>query len=90
MTLQLASQAVRIATFTEPEDGLLLFANGRLVAIISQLRNSVSDELAGRWFLEAGFGPCAHRAPEAFDTAGDAERWVRSCLEVEWAGLEVS
>ncbi|MFE1601750.1 hypothetical protein [Methylobacterium sp. ID0610] len=81
MITRLDSQPARIATGTGSEDGLLLFADGLLVAVVSQLRHSVGDELIGRWFLEAGFGPCAYRAPEVFDTAEDAKQWVRGRVE---------
>ncbi|ACL57746.1 conserved hypothetical protein [Methylobacterium nodulans ORS 2060] len=60
---------------------MLVFLNDTLLAVITQLRNSVSDEFAGRWFIEAGFGPCSHLPAQVFDSAEDAMRWVRGCIE---------
>ena len=42
-------------------------------------------ELRGRWFLEAGFGPCAGPAPrgEVFAALADAEAWVRGRLAAD-------
>jgi len=54
MTLTL--QPVRVATGSD-EEGMLLYANGRLVAVLVHL--SYENEIApGDWYLEAGFGPC--------------------------------
>ncbi|WP_407519841.1 hypothetical protein [Methylobacterium oryzisoli] len=82
------SQATRITTESGQEDGLLLFHDGSLVAVISHLRHSVTDEFAGRWFVEAGFGPCARGGSRMFDTAEDAQRWVRRCLEEDMTDHE--
>ncbi|ACL62229.1 hypothetical protein [Methylobacterium nodulans] len=67
---------------------MLVYLDKTLLAVVTQLRNSVSEEFAGRWFLEAGFGPCSHRAPEVFETAEDAKRWVRGCIEEDAAVWE--
>ena len=52
--MNLALQSVRVGTGAE-EEGLLVFAQDRLVAVLSHL--SEQNEIApGQWFLEAGFG----------------------------------
>ncbi|WP_407530905.1 hypothetical protein [Methylobacterium oryzisoli] len=81
MKPQIDSRQVRIAADRGHEDGMLLFVNGLLVAIVAHLHHSVSDEFAGRWFVEAGFGLCSNRRDELFDTAEEAKRWVRRCVE---------
>lgn len=81
MKPQIDSRRVRIAAESGHEDGMLLFVNGSLMAIVTHLHHSVTDEFAGRWFVEAGFGPCSYRRPELFDTAEQAKRWVRRCVE---------
>ena len=80
MTTRLRSQPTRIALETGYEDGMLVFLNDTLLSVVTQLRNSVGEEFAGRWFIEAGFGPCSRTPSQVFDTAEDAMRWVRSCL----------
>src|SRR3712207_3086839 len=64
------------------EEGLLIFADGTLMAVVMHLQQSVSKEYRGLWHLEAGFGPCA--APEAcrptFKTPEGAQLWVRECV----------
>ena len=52
MTLRL--QPVHVATGAD-EDGHLVFAADRLVAVLVRL-SALHDEMAGQWFLEAGFG----------------------------------
>ncbi len=51
MTLTL--QPVRLATGSDDENGCLVFADGRLVAVLVQLSDA-HEGLAGHWFLEAG------------------------------------
>ncbi|WP_280113521.1 hypothetical protein [Methylobacterium nodulans] len=38
----------RIALETESEDGMLVFRDDTLLAVVTQLRNSVREEFAGR------------------------------------------
>ena len=53
-------QAVTVETGSADEDGRLVFVNDRLLAILVRLERDdhVEPEFWGRWFLEAGFGPC--------------------------------
>lgn len=85
MNAPIDSQPTRITTESGQEDGMLLFVDGSLVAVVSHLRHSVTDEFAGRWFIEAGFGPCSQGGSQLFDTAEEAMRWVRRCLEEDQA-----
>lgn len=65
------------------EEGLLVFADDVLMAVVMLLQNSVSDpDLPGRWYLETGYGPC-EEAPgtnRLFETSDEAEAWVLECL----------
>lgn len=81
MSYRIDSQPARIATDSGDEEGLLLFLDGALVAVVSRLRTSVSDEWSGLWFLEAGFGPCAFRSPGEFASVEAAVQWVIGCIE---------
>jgi hypothetical protein len=75
--VKLSSTAVRVATEFGDEDGLLIFIVDTLVAVISLLQNEANGELRGKWFLEAGFGPCwgAHDAP-LFASLQLAQNWI--------------
>ena len=61
------------------EEGLLIFGDDTLLAVVMRLDSSVDDSLRGRWFLEVGFGPCAvHPASDLlFHSADEAKAWVR-------------
>jgi hypothetical protein len=70
-------EPVRIATDgAGGADGFLLFAGGRLVAVITPLRQSVNGEAQDNWYLEAGFGPCAAHPVLVFRTPDEARGWV--------------
>lgn len=76
MTLEL--QPVAVAT-SEPVDGFLVFAEGRLVAVISQL-TALHGDKAGWWFLEKGFGRLDRPDPPLFPTRAEAEAWMAGVL----------
>ena len=67
---------VRVATGSDDEEGRLVLADGRLVAVLVHLAGQEHKELRGGWFLEAGFGCCAVPAPDVFRTLEDAEAWI--------------
>ena len=54
--MALTIQPVRLGTGDGEEEGRLVFANDRLVAVLVHLSQQY-DDLAGLWYLEAGFGP---------------------------------
>ncbi|HEX2054777.1 MAG TPA: hypothetical protein VHJ78_13770 [Actinomycetota bacterium] len=72
----LTYRPVRVATGSDDEDGRLVLADGRLVAVLVHLAGEEHKELRGGWFLEAGFGCCAVPAPGVFPTIEDAEAWI--------------
>jgi hypothetical protein len=53
--LSLTEQPVQVAVGGDDEEGCLIFADDRLVAVLVRL-SQLHEELAGRWYLEAGFG----------------------------------
>jgi len=53
--LSLTEQPVQVAAGGDDEGGCLIFADDRLVAALVRL-SRLHEELAGRWYLEAGFG----------------------------------
>jgi hypothetical protein len=77
MAPKLDRHAVRVAVDSDKsEKGLLVFADGILVAVFSHLNETVDGELQDRWFLEAGFGRCQEVKPPVFDSREEAEQWV--------------
>ena len=80
--MSLRLQPVRVAT-GDGEDGLLVFADHeRLVAVLTQLSEQ-HEELAGRWFLEAGFGRLAGPSHPTFADLDAAHDWINRRLAGE-------
>ena len=72
--MRLVLQPVRVATGAE-EDGLLVFEEDRLVAVLVQL--SDENEVApGAWFLETGFGRLDGPSHPTFTDLDSAEVWI--------------
>ena len=73
MTLSL--QPVRVATGTEDEEGCLVFAGNRLVAVLVRLSDQ-HEHVAGHWYYEHGFGPYDGPAHPVFATIEAAQDWI--------------
>ena len=80
MDPRLTCQPTRVAIGNRAEEGFLIFADDCLVAVITHLQRTVSEDLRCHWFLEAGFGPCAAYPPPEFDTPDEVQRWVLARL----------
>ncbi|BCM82126.1 hypothetical protein mvi_05870 [Methylobacterium indicum] len=80
--MDLTLQPVRVRTGSEDEQGLLVFADGALAAVLVCLSDSYGDE-AGSWFLEAGFGALASHQPAAFADLDAAQTWIAHRLAAE-------
>ena len=86
MAPHITCQPVRVAVSKTEEDGFLIFADGRLVAVITHLNTSIGDDFPRRWFLEAGFGPCAEHVPPIFESPDEAQQWALDrCAEAPQA-----
>jgi len=73
-------QPVPVNTGSADEQGCLVFVDGRLVALLVRLSDGAHDEpeLWGRWFLEAGLGPCRMEPREVtFASCEQAQAWAR-------------
>lgn len=77
MTPALLVQPTRVATRSADEDGCLVHADERLVAVLVQLTDPMHAGLVGSWFLEAAFGPCVTTQAPVFDSLDTALDWVR-------------
>lgn len=73
-------QPIRVATRSADEDGRLVLADGRLVAVLARLADTAQGKLVGSWYLEVGFGACAATRPLVFDTFEAAQAWIRCRL----------
>jgi len=69
-------QPVPVHTGSGDEDAQLVLADGRLVAVLVRLADPMHGSLVGRWFLEAGFGPCAAGMGSVFDSLDSAQLWI--------------
>ena len=79
--IEVTWQPIRVETGTSEEDGRLLLADGKLVAVLVRLSDEYPQtELHGQWFVEAGFGPMLQRH-EIFSTFEDAVAWIRQTVE---------
>ena len=77
--MALALQPVRLGTGDGDEDGRLVFADQRLVAVLVHLSQQY-EELAGLWYLEAGFGPLDGPEHPTFRDLDAAQDWIRRRL----------
>ena len=77
MTLRL--QPVQVATGSYDTEGQLVFADGFLVAVLVRLSDD-HDDLAGMWFLEAGFGRVVTARLPLFADIDKAQSWIERQL----------
>jgi hypothetical protein len=75
----LTFEPVRVATGGEDEEGRLVFADERLVAVLVRLSDQ-HDALAGQWFFEAGFGRLDRPNRPIFADLRAAQAWVERRL----------
>jgi hypothetical protein len=73
--MNLILQPVRIETGGPDEDGCLVFADNRLVAVLVRLSDQ-HEGLAGQWYYEHGFGPFNGPAHPTFSTIEAAQDWI--------------
>lgn len=81
MPLELLLRPIPVYTGSGDQDGQLVLVNGRLVAVLVHLDDTSHAGLIGAWFLEAGFGPCAHVVAPIFGDLDDAQNWIRRQLQ---------
>lgn len=73
MTLTL--QPVHVATGLDEEGMLVLDDRQRLLAVLTRLSAQHGD-LAGHWFMEAGFGQFASAKNPIFASLDEAQSWI--------------
>ena len=72
-------QPVTVATGSDDREGCLLFAEDQLVAVLVCLSGQHSG-VAGRWYLEAGFGRLDGPEHPVFPDIESAQAWAQARL----------
>lgn len=81
MPVELRLHPLPVHTGSGDQDGQLVLADGRLVAVLVRLDDMSHAGLIGAWFLEAGFGPCAHVVAPIFSDLDMARSWIGQQFE---------
>ncbi|WP_343033985.1 hypothetical protein [Aurantimonas aggregata] len=78
----LSCQSAPIACGAEQLDGQIVFVDGVLVAVLTQLSGEHYGSHDGHWFLEAGFGRCDPTGTKLppFASLNEAVAWIRSAI----------
>jgi hypothetical protein len=77
--MKLGFQPVTVETNAPDEEGCLVFANNRLVAVLVRLSDAHGRK-AGRWYLEHGFGKLDGLAQPILTDLDEAQDWVAQCF----------
>ena len=78
--MALRLQPVQVATGLD-EDGMLVFAHDRLVAVLVQLSDAHEElGIAGHWFLETGYGFRLAGGTGTFPDLDAAQAWISQQL----------
>ena len=80
--MKLTYEEVTVETGSDDEDGRLVFADERLVAVLVRLAESHGPE-AGFWFLEHGFNRLDNENHPKFRDLDEAEEWISRHLRKE-------
>jgi hypothetical protein len=69
---------VRIAAGGEarPDEGLLVYGDDALVAILVKLDRELALQTRGTWYLQSGFGPIDDFHHPSFKTVEDTLAWI--------------
>jgi hypothetical protein len=76
---ELTRQSIPISAGGGDEEGCLVLQDGRLVAVLVKL-SALHGDLAGRWYLEAGFGLLDSPDKPDFADLSEAQDWVAERL----------
>ena len=70
-------QALAVNTGSRDRTGRLAFCDDELVAVLVRLdAPGHLPTQRGRWFLEAGFGPCSRNQVPSFHDLDEATAWI--------------
>lgn len=74
-------QPIAVDTGSPDRDGMLVIANGLLVAVLVRLAEPEHEHI-GSWFIEIGFGRLQGKRAPTFLTLEEAQRWLRQHLRL--------
>ncbi len=78
--MALRLEPVQVATGLD-EEGMLVFAENRLVAVLVQLSDAHEEQnLTGQWFLETGYGHSLAGEHPTFADLDAAQVWISQRL----------
>ncbi len=78
--MALRLEPVQVATGLD-EEGVLVFAENRLVAVLVQLSDAHEEQnLTGQWFLETGYGRSLAGEHPTFADLDAAQVWISQRL----------
>lgn len=80
--MNLRLQPVQVATKSDDTESQLVFADGFLIAVLVRLSGQHESD-AGKWFLEAGFGPVDDLNTPLFADLDEAQAWILEQLSSE-------
>ena len=78
--MSLHLQPVQVATGSYDIEGQLVFADGFLTAVLVRL-SEFHEDMAGMWFLEAGFGRVDTLTRPTFSDLDEAQDWIEQQLK---------
>ena len=81
----IAFQPVRVETGSDDEEGMLVFLDDRLLAILVRL-SSQHDSMSRSGFLEHGFGLLDGPQHPSFEDVAEVEDWIHRRLEQRGGG----
>jgi hypothetical protein len=70
--MKLGFQPVTVDTYAPDDEGCLVYADNRLVAMLVRL-SDLHGRKAGRWYLEHGFGQLDGRTHPTFTDLDEAQ-----------------
>jgi hypothetical protein len=74
-------QFVRVNTNGPDEEGCLLFDEyGALIAVLVRLSTQHATDVAGKWFVEHGFGALDYGEHPIFNSIDEAEMWAKTFI----------
>lgn len=73
-------EPVVVAVSRHDENGAIVRVDGRMVGVLIRLDAHFYGDDRGRWYLEAGFGPCAGHPPAPFAKLSDGLAWIAERL----------
>jgi hypothetical protein len=73
--MRLGFQPVTVETIAPDEEGCLVFASNRLIAVLVRLSDA-HGRIMGCWYLEQGFGKLDGPVHPIFTDLDEAQNWV--------------